>query len=287
MKGLWLGLATATRWLGQALEVAGRVPRQVEAGLQALVGNPVPGRRAAPVRPAEVSRRLVAAMLAPETMLEDARYSKVVPNEYVVELEPATFTRAYAPIQAALAEQWQRDLIEMLTTANQRQSRRAYRFGGPVAVRLQAAPDVPLGSVRIRAQIAPGAAPAPAAAVLELLPDGRRWSLRPGRTVIGRDPRCDVVLDAPRFQHVPLVSGQHAYVLAAGGAYRLFDGAPDGRPSRNGTYLNGRPVGAEGAILRHGDQVVLAPANPADPRPDTPGAAAFRFVQAASDGPEP
>jgi len=74
-----------------------------------------------------------------------------------------------------------------------------------------------------------------------------------------------------------LVSGQHAYVHCLPEAYRLFDGAPNGLPSVNGTFVNGRPVPAGGQLLHDGDILILAAVRPLSPSLDTPGVVGMRF----------
>jgi pSer/pThr/pTyr-binding forkhead associated (FHA) protein len=94
---------------------------------------------------------------------------------------------------------------------------------------------------------------------------------------IGREPSNDIFLDAPEVQERRLISRLHAHLRGSGGEYRLFDGGPDGKPSANGTYINYRRVPPEGAALQNGDVIILGAVNPADPRPETPGAAALQF----------
>jgi pSer/pThr/pTyr-binding forkhead associated (FHA) protein len=73
------------------------------------------------------------------------------------------------------------------------------------------------------------------------------------------------------------VSGQHAYLHCLPRAYRLFDGAPNGLPSINGTFVNGRPVPPGGHLLQDGDILILAAVRPQAPSLDTPGVAGLRF----------
>lgn len=60
---------------------------------------------------------------------------------------------------------------------------------------------------------------------------GQRFEIRSERTVIGRHPECDIVVDAGA------VSRQHARINQSNGAFFLED-----LKSRNGTYLNGRQI---------------------------------------------
>jgi hypothetical protein len=217
-------------------------------------------------------------MLDPDNLLEDARYSKVVPNEYIVELEPENYERQYRQIERRLCEQWQVKLLEGLETANQRQGRRVYQFGGPVRVSLRPGAGLAPADVRIRSRIAPEAPAAPApAGCLQVLPQGRHWPLLPGTLTLGRHETSDIYLEAGSQRQPPLISAHHAYVTVAEDEVRLFDGSPSGRPSLNGTFVNGERVPAAGQVLRPGDVIVLAPLNPKDPRPTGDGVIALTF----------
>lgn len=134
----------------------------------------------------------------------------------------------------------------------------------------------------VNAPLSPSAGPPPggppaSAAYLELAPSGQRWSLYTGVNTIGRSESCQIYLNNPLIQEKRLVSGQHAYIVFEKGACTLFDGAPDGRPSSNGTYVNLRRVPQGGYRLQNGDAIVLAALDPLFPRSDTPGVATLYF----------
>ena len=74
---------------------------------------------------------------------------------------------------------------------------------------------------------------------------GRRIELRGGRAVIGRSSECDIPLD------VAAVSRQHAALVEEGGQYYVED-----LESRNGTFLNDRPV-VRRTPLKHGDRILI------------------------------
>jgi hypothetical protein len=112
---------------------------------------------------------------------------------------------------------------------------------------------------------------------LALLPGGPRYPLRPGLMTIGRGPACDIHLSQPDVQQERLVSGLHAHIRCEGSTCRLYDGAPGGYPSSNGTFVNGNRLGTEGRILNDGDVIVLAATDPLRPRPDVRGSAGFVF----------
>lgn len=266
------------RWLPDVLGELDRWADRLEAGLQKL-------RRPGPILPADVGRRLQAAMLAPENILEDARYQKIVPNDYLVELNEANYSRHYQPVESMITSQWRDKLLEGLNIANSRLGRREYRFGGRVQVRLQPAPDLGEDEIRLHCQINPqggGAMPGTMTGCVELLPQGRRWPLREEITVIGRDEACHIYLDLPSVQQKRLISGKHAHVRRSGDRFRLHDGSPEGKASVNGTFVNGRRVPPGGYELHEGDVIILASLDPSQPRLDTPGVAALVFRKECS-----
>jgi predicted component of type VI protein secretion system len=112
---------------------------------------------------------------------------------------------------------------------------------------------------------------------LELVPSAQRWALYPGINTIGRSEACQIYLAIPQVQEKRLVSGQHAYIVMENGIFTLYDGAPDGRPSANGTCVNLRRVPPGGYRLQNGDAIVLAALDPLYPRSDTPGVVTFYF----------
>ncbi len=254
-------------------------------GWQVRLIKPRPGLLAQANGPAEVSDRLCETLLARENLLEDAEYRKTAPNQFVVELTPDIYAQHYAPLEKVIGQQWRERLLNHLATANSRQGRREYRFAGQVMVEIRPAPDLEPGQFRILSRLQaeapddplPVALPVVLPACLELLPAGKPWRLRAGLVTIGRDPTCDIFLDLPRVQELRLVSGQHAYLQCLPEAYRLFDGAPNGQRSINGTFINGRPVPPDGQLLRDGDLLILAAVRPQAPSLDTPGVVGLRF----------
>lgn len=244
---------------------------RIDASLQNL-------RQPAPILPADVGKQLQETMLARRNMLEDARYFKVVPNDYLVELNEANYRHGYQPLETLICEQWRERLLEALNTTNSRQGRKEYRFGGRVRIRIQPAANLSEAEVRIHCRIKPqvGAAAA-GSACLDLLPGGQQWSLREEITVIGRDEACDIFLNMPPVRQIRLVSGQHAYIRQERNEFWLYDGSPDGKASVNGTFANGQRISPAGHQLKAGDIIILAALDPGQPRVDTPGAVALRF----------
>lgn len=234
---------------------------------------------AGPIRPAEISAGLCAAILTRENVLEDVNYQKISPNHFIVELHPENYTRNYQPIEGRILQQWRERLIDHLETTNSRQGRQEYRFGGRLQLTIRPVPGLKPDQARILSRVQPdepGEVPK-LPGRLELLDGSLSWVLRPGVMTIGRDSHCDIALKIPAVQAKRLVSAQHAYLNCQEGRYLLFDGGPDGKPSTNGTFVNGQRVPAGGILLRSGDLIVLAALKPSEPRPDTPGVAALRF----------
>ena len=79
---------------------------------------------------------------------------------------------------------------------------------------------------------------------------GRRWPLHHGRTVIGRDIDCDIVLPDR------LVSRHHAHVVWGVVSEREGYVVEDLR-SKNGTFVNGQELAAP-HLLEDGDEVQIA-----------------------------
>ncbi|MFW5942370.1 MAG: FhaA domain-containing protein [Chloroflexota bacterium] len=237
------------------------------------------GRGDRPLLPADVNRHLREAMLDKENWLEDVNYGKIVPNVYVVEVAEDNYRRNYAPIAQQVRQQWRDRLLTALNVANSRHGRRTYRFGGSVRLEIQAAPDLGQDEVRVRSRIEPDTDEDQRSATpcLEAVDGRRRWPLREDLIVIGRSSKSDIYLDDAQVQEHRLISSRHAYLRRRNGRYLLYDGAPDGKASLNGTYVNEREIHDEGYELQDGDLIVLAAVDPAHPRPDTPGVAALRF----------
>jgi hypothetical protein len=237
------------------------------------------------IRPADVRAGLEAALLDREAMLEDATYRKVAPNQFVVEVNPRSYETIYAPIAARVVEQWGAAMLEHLMTVNSRLGRKEYSLGGRMWIEIRPAEDLDENTVRIRYRISPEAggqtmAYLPLTGCLELLPTGTRFRMQGDLTVLGRDPAAGIRLDSPIVVERRLVSAQHAYIRSAGGDFYLYDGSPEGKPSLNGTYLNGRRVvPGQGQRLEAGDLIQLAALDPNHPQPDTPGVVTLRFLR--------
>lgn len=247
-----------------------------------LVGPRLPWLKA-PLRPAEVGEALCACLLDRKFLLEDAHFRKIVPNQFVVELEQENFQDHYAPLLGRILEQWREMMLEHLATANSRQGRKEYSLAGSLELEVRPAAGLQDHQARILCRIAPAEEGGPSRvdalpACLEMESTGQRWQLYPGVLVLGRDPGCDISFQDPLVQEKRLVSSRHAYLRCEADNYRLFDGTPEGKPSTNGTFINRRRVPPEGIALQDGDQIILASLHPTAPNPYTPGSVLLRFV---------
>jgi hypothetical protein len=73
------------------------------------------------------------------------------------------------------------------------------------------------------------------------------WLLEKDYYLIGSEPPADLVVPLSR------VSTQHACIARGAAGYTIRD-----LDSRNGTFINGKPIGAEPQPLADGDQIGLA-----------------------------
>jgi pSer/pThr/pTyr-binding forkhead associated (FHA) protein len=73
------------------------------------------------------------------------------------------------------------------------------------------------------------------------------WLLEKDNYLIGSEPPADLIVPLSR------VSSQHACITRAASGYTICD-----LDSRNGTFINGKPIGAEPQPLADGDQIGLA-----------------------------
>lgn len=266
-------------YMRSALRDLVEVPTRIDAALQEQIRQPFLFRHKGPILPADVHKHLEKAMFSRRHLIEGADYSKIVPNEFVVELNPDNLRRNFEPIADSVIAGWRERLLQTLNTSNERWGRREYQFGGPVALRLARAPELDAGEVRIRCRVNPEPAGAQTAdrACLGLADGSRVWLLERTPVTIGRGAGNNIHLEMPAVQQARLVSGQHAYVTFEDGHYFLHDGSPSGKRSTNGTFVNGREVGQEGRRLHDGDTITLAALDPTDPGADTPGTVTLFF----------
>lgn len=237
-----------------------------------------------PPRAAEVGDALSDVMLSRKYSLEDAEYQKIVPNEFVVEVHEESYLRNYQPIEERVLQQWHTKMLEQLATANSRQGRSLYQLSAPLRLEIRPASDLKPTQVRIRCRVqhpdkerGESTVHVTAAPCLETLSGKQRWPLRSDTITIGRDMYCDIYLDMPDVQERRLISSEHTHLRFEKGWYYIYDGSPDGKPSVNGTFVNGQPVPPHGRRLEDGDTIILAALDRDNPRPDVPGVAELRF----------
>jgi len=72
------------------------------------------------------------------------------------------------------------------------------------------------------------------------------WLLEKDDYLIGSEPSADLVVPLSRVER------QHAQIIRAGHSYAIRD-----LDSRNGTFVNGKPIGTELQQLKDGDQIGL------------------------------
>jgi hypothetical protein len=92
-------------------------------------------------------------MLSGEYALEDAEYQKIVPNDYVVELEEANYLRNFQPIEERLLQQWRTRMLEQLATANSRLGRSQYHLGAPLRIEIRPAANLKPDQLRILCRV--------------------------------------------------------------------------------------------------------------------------------------
>jgi hypothetical protein len=203
------------------------------------------------ITPVELARRLVREM---DQQRQSSLASTLVPNEYVVWLSPGD-RRHFAAIEESLIEELATHLLEHA---------RAERLALPSRPQIHLRTDerLSLGECGIEAKLVNSPAapvarrPAAGAAIAEPVPveilprayvdvGGRRVSVGPGGSVIGRSSDADIVIAAHE------VSRRHAQIAPDRDGWTLID-----LDSTNGVRLNGRPVGVP-TRLADGDVIEL------------------------------
>jgi hypothetical protein len=184
----------------------------------------------------------------------------LVPNDFVVEIAEADYARldVYADSIG----------VELANLARDYATEQGYSFVGPVRVRWEGAPDLILGTFRIRSGVIRGSTieggeirqpasdlPRPQGRGFpghpRLLVSGpdtggeqRTYDLVTPVTLLGRGTDCDLRLVDPG------VSRHHAELRVENDQVVLVD-----RGSTNGTFVNGQPV--RRVVLTDGTQVTL------------------------------
>lgn len=90
--------------------------------------------------------------------------------------------------------------------------------------------------------------------------EARHVVLQEGRTVLGRDKSCDVILRAPRSAAKKTkddaVSRKHAVITLGNDAFTIEDGDGAGKESHNGTFVNDKQVLFQHPLALHEGDVI-------------------------------
>ena len=195
-----------------------------------------------PIRPADIGGELREAMLTRENMLEDVNYQKVVPNHYLVEVSADNYARQYHPIEGQVLRQWRERLLEDLVTANSRQGRKEYRFGGRLRLEIRPAPDLKDNEARILSRIEPdGAIPAaaPRSAGVNPPPAARPHVAAPIHPTHTRPPTNAPMRPAGPPTGGPPASAAYLELAPTGQRWSLYPGVNTiGRSESCQIYLN-------------------------------------------------
>jgi hypothetical protein len=204
--------------------------RQFERRLEQLVEGAFAKAFRSGLQPVEVGRRLEREVDRSRTL---GVRSTIVANHYTIQLAPSDHER-FSNFDDALLND-----LAGLVRAHAREEQ--YRFVGPVEIRLEAAPSLKPGDLRVRADIVED----PSGLVGSLvLPDGRRLRAGAAALSIGRVAGCDITVTDPK------VSRNHAEIRRDREGFLLVD-----LGSTNGTFVNGRPV--REALLHDGDRIAI------------------------------
>src|SRR4051794_17757680 len=95
---------------------------------------------------------------------------------------------------------------------------------------------------------------------------GSRLVLQKDRTVLGREPACDIVINESLLGHTSTrtdsISRKHGIISCTDGAYFIEDGDGRGTRSRNGILVNGKKIPYPGNTrLRNNDSVRICDFN--------------------------
>lgn len=179
------------------------------------------------VEPAQIARKLVAAMEARSRSVES---TIVAPAAYTVRINPADYERLL-PHRDYLEQQWAALIADVAERAG-------IRLGAAPAVRLRGDDGVPAGAIGIDA--GDGRL---ALRLIQGMPDGAVYSVEnPVR--VGRDSGCEIFLVDPS------VSRNHATLEPSDGELIVRDAG-----STNGTFVNGERVQLR--AVRPGDVVAF------------------------------
>jgi FHA domain-containing protein len=234
------------------------VLQRFERRLEGMVEGGMARLAKADLQPVEVASGIQREMDDRAAIVAQGR--TLVPNDFVVEIAEADYARldVYADSIG----------VELANLARDYATEQGYSFVGPVRVRWEGAPDLILGTFRIRSGVIRGSTieggeirqpasdlPRPQGRGFpghpRLLVSGpdtggeqRTYDLVTPVTLLGRGTDCDLRLVDPG------VSRHHAELRVENDQVILVD-----RGSTNGTFVNGQPV--RRVVLTDGTQVTL------------------------------
>ena len=186
------------------------------------------------LQPVELGRRLTREMDAHRTV---GMRGVIVPNAYRFALAQEDSER-FGTFADALSR-------ELADAAREHARSEGYVFVGPVAVTLEADPDLTPGMFLVSSEVQEGHGGDAVGCVV--LPGGERVTVGDEALTIGRLAECDVVLTDSS------VSRRHAEVRREGSDFVLVD-----LGSTNGTKVNG--AGVKERRLADGDEIAVGSA---------------------------
>jgi hypothetical protein len=193
------------------MSFARRLEALLESAVDRVAGAVFPGS----IQPAELGGRVVRAV---DLATTEDELGPSAPNVVEIGVHPAD-----------LPEDLPTEVLDRGLSAalEDEAARRGWRLGGPAAVRIVAADDVPRGHPRVRTGRRAGARPAWG----HLAAADERHPLTDNRILVGRADDADVRLTEDS------VSRRHALLWREDGAVRITD-----LGSANGTRVGGRPI---------------------------------------------
>lgn len=186
----------------------------VERALERAVNGAFAKTFRSGVQPVEISGALRREMDTRASVV--ARDRILVPNAFVVTLSPSDYDRIVA-MGPTLVDEFTR----LITSHAKKQG---YQFTGGIRITFAHDAQLSVGVCRVSSSSAAGKVKW--VGTLEV--NGRRFTLKSGRTVIGRGTEADVVIDDPN------ASRNHVEILWDGSRAQAND-----LGSTNGTILNG------------------------------------------------
>lgn len=207
------------------VSVVRNLERRLERLLEGVAGRVFSGR----VHPSEL-----AGKLAREA--DFARFEHptgpATANHFVIRVNPDDLPADTAKLEEMLAAE-----MTAYTTEE------GLRLEGPVGVRIEPLDKAAPGKVQCHVEVVPG----PPVVWARLMGEDETVDVGRNRSVIGRAPECDVVIDHDD------ISRRHALIYREGGQTWIKD-----LGSANGTILDGTRVGDEAVAIQEGSVVTLS-----------------------------